>query len=112
MKEVSAKDRSAGTRKASRPAEGAKRVSRAHRTASEGSSSLGADALEYGRNNVLISSLVALGAGIGLGCLYASTRGKKEAKGFLPSMAGAVSQVVREAGAVTQAVREAVSARR
>jgi hypothetical protein len=112
MKEVSAKDRSTGTGKASRPSQGAKRVSRANRAAAKSSSTFGADALEYGRNNALISSLVALGAGIGLGCLYASTRGKKEAKGFLPAMAGAVTHAVREAGAVTQAVREAVGARR
>lgn len=73
------------------------RVSDAYDRTSEAASQWADDALEYGRNNPLLASLVAFGAGVGLGCWLTSQRRPRYSKRFVPAMAGAVAHAVREA---------------
>ncbi len=73
------------------------RASEVYDRTSEAASQWADDALEYGRNNPLLASLVAFGAGVGLGCWLNSQRRPQYSKRFVPAIAGAVAHAVREA---------------
>lgn len=78
-----------------------KRVSKAYDRTAKVATQWGRDAVGYGRDNPLttslVTSLVAFGAGVGLGCWLGYERRSRRSKRFIPAMAGAVAHAVREA---------------
>jgi ElaB/YqjD/DUF883 family membrane-anchored ribosome-binding protein len=73
------------------------RVSEAYDRTSDVASQWADEALEYGRNNPLLTSLLVFGAGVGVGCLLNSQRRPRYSKRLVPAVAGAVAHAVREA---------------
>ena len=82
----------------SRTLRGAKvRASEAYDRTTEAATQWAQDAAAYGRNNPLLTSLLAFGAGIGLGCWLGFERRPRYSKHLVPAVAGAVANAVREA---------------
>jgi ElaB/YqjD/DUF883 family membrane-anchored ribosome-binding protein len=73
------------------------RASEAYDRTAEAATQWTHDAVEYGRNNPLLTSLVVFGTGVGLGCWLAYERRPRYSKRLVPAVAGAVAHAVREA---------------
>ena len=74
-----------------------KRVAEAYDSGAETATHWAQGAVQYGRDNPLLTSLLVFGAGLGLGCLLSYERRPRNPKRWVPAMAGAVAHAVREA---------------
>lgn len=74
-----------------------KRMSEAYDSGAETATHWAQDAIQYGRNNPLLTLLLVFGAGFGLGSWLSYERRPRYSKRLVPALAGAVAHAVREA---------------
>ena len=97
MKERARKEGFVSERAAETLRDAKERASEAYDRTTEAGMQWTRDAVEYGRNNPLLTSLLVFGSGVGLGCWLAYERRPRYSKRLVPAVAGAVAHAVREA---------------